>query len=276
MTLQTDVAAHYGRDELLARLDAALRQLGKDPTRLTIDDLAPIDEFHARGREATVEIAAALPAGITGEVLDIGSGIGGPARYLAARYGLEVAGIDLTPQCVATARELTRRCGLEDRVRFLEADATRMPFASGSFAAAVTVHAAMNIADKEALYGETARVLVPGAAFVIYDILQGPGGEVAYPTPWSMDGRTSFLVDPPALCRLLADAGFEVLEIRDRTAESIEWFEAMAARAAAAGGPPPVGLHLLFGPVFAEMRDNLLRNLREARIAPTLIRAVRR
>jgi ubiquinone/menaquinone biosynthesis C-methylase UbiE len=276
MTLQTEVAAHYGRGELLAQLDAALRKLGQDPGRLTVDDLAPIDEFHTRGRDATRELAAALPAGMEGEVLDIGSGLGGPARYLAAEHGLKVAGIDLTPEYVAIARELTRRCGLEHRVRFLEADATRMPFASASFAAAYTQHVAMNIADKPALYAETARVLQPGATFVIYDILQGPGGEVVYPTPWSVDGRTSFLVDPASLRGLLADAGFEVLETRDRTSESTAWFEAMAARAAAAGGPPPVGLHLLFGPIFAQMRDNLLRNLREARIAPTLIRARRR
>lgn len=275
MTLQTEVAAHYGRGELLTRLDAALRRLAKGPDRLTVDDLAPIDEFHTRGREATVELAAALPAGIDGEVLDIGSGLGGPARYLAAHRGLRVAGIDLTPEYVAIARELARRCGLEGRVRFLEADATKMPFASSSFAAAYTQHAAMNIENKQALYAETARVLQPGAAFVIYDILQGPGGTPAYPTPWSMDGRTSFLVDLPTLEGLLADAGFEVLETRDRTAESAAWFEAMAARAAAQGGPPPVGLHLLFGPVFAEMRDNLILNLRERRVAPTLIRAVR-
>jgi SAM-dependent methyltransferase len=275
MTLQTDVAAHYGRDDLLSYLDDALRRLGKEPGGVTVDDLAPVDEFHTRGREATEELAAALPAGIAGEVLDIGSGLGGPARFLAATLGLKIAGIDLTAQYVAIARELARRCGLDDRVRFLEADATRLPFASGSFAAAYTQHAAMNIRDKEALYAETARVLEPGAPFVIYDILQGPGGEPVYPVPWSMDGTTSFLVDLAALRSLLAGAGFEVLETRDRTPESIVWFEAMAARAAARSGPPPVGLHLLFGPVFAQMRDNLLLNMREARIAPTLVRTVR-
>jgi SAM-dependent methyltransferase len=274
MEHRSAVTAHYGRGDLLARLDEALRAAGKDPDHPTIDDLAPVDEFHTRGRAASEELAAALPASIDGEVLDVGSGLGGPARFLAARRGLKVVGIDLVPEYVAVAEALTRRCGLDDRVRFLEGDALALPFPDASFAAACTQHAAMNIEDKAGLYAGIARVLRSGGSFVLHDILQGPGGPVRYPVPWSRDGAVSFLVDLLALERLLAGAGFQVLERRDRRAESIAWFEAMAARAAA-GGPPPVGLHLLFGPLFAEMRQNLLVNLREERIVPTLVRAVR-
>jgi ubiquinone/menaquinone biosynthesis C-methylase UbiE len=273
MSVNEAVVAHYGRPDLLDRIDAALRQAGKDPQRPTIDDLAPIDEFHSRGREATKELAALLPEGIDTEVLDIGSGLGGPARFLAATRGLKVVGIDLTPTYVAMAQELTRRCGLADRARFLTADATDLPFSPASFAAAYTQHAAMNIENKEALYAGVARVLRPGATFIVYDILKGPGGPVRYPTPWSADGSTSFLVDLPTLEDLLEGAGFRILERHDRRVDSVEWFEARAA--AAASGPPPTGIHLLLGPLFAPAFANLVTNLRETRIVPTLIRAVR-
>lgn len=275
MSLQTAVVAHYSRSDLLARLDAALRQAGKDPQRPAIDDLAPVDEFHSRGREATKDVVALLPEAIDTEVLDIGSGLGGPARFLAATRGFKVVGIDLTPDYVAVAEELTRRCGLADRVRFLTADATDLPFPDASFAAAFTQHVAMNIEDKAALYGEAARVLRPGAVLVIHDILKGPGGAVRYPTPWSADGRTSFLVSLDELCQHLEQAGFVLEEAHDRREISIAWFEARAA-AAAQGGPPPTGIHLLLGPMFKEAFANLVASLRDAGAVPTLLRATRR
>jgi len=272
MALNAAVVAHYGRGDLLARIEAGLRAAGKDPAHPTIDDLAPIDEFHARGREATVELAELLPSSVETEVLDVGSGLGGPARFLAATRGLRVVGIDLTPDYVTVATELSRRCGLADRVRFLTGDATDLPFPPASFAAAYTQHVAMNIADKPALYASVARVLRPGAAFVIYDILRGSGGEAVYPTPWSEDGSTSFLVDLAAMCHLLTRSGFTVEEHRERGAESLAWFE---ARAKLAGGPPPTGIHLLLGPLFEPAFKNLVANLRSGSIVPTFVRAVR-
>jgi hypothetical protein len=131
----------------------------------------------------------------------------------------------------------------------------------------------MNIADKPALYAEIVRVLRPGAAFVIYDILKGPGGPVRYPTPWSSDGSTSFLVDLDTLVAQLERAGFRVEEHHDRREASIAWFE---ARLNPGGAAPPLGVHLLLGEHFKEAFANLLANLREASVVPTLIRATRR
>jgi ubiquinone/menaquinone biosynthesis C-methylase UbiE len=273
MSLQQAVVAHYGRGDLLARIEDGLRAAGKDPRHPTIDDLAPMDEFHARGREATAELAELLPPEVDTEVLDLGSGLGGPARFLAATRGLRVVGIDLTPEYVDVANELSRRCGLADRARFVAGDATDLPFPPASFAAAYTQHVAMNIEDKDALYAGVARVLRPGGAFVIYDILRGPGGQVAYPTPWSADGSTSFLVDLPALRDLLERHGFAIAEVRERGAESVAWFE---ARAKAAAGLPPTGIHLLLGPLFEPAFKNLIANLLGGSVVPTFVRAVRR
>lgn len=276
MSLSEAVVAHYGRGDLLARIEAALRATGKDPMALTVDDLAGVDEFHARGREATVELADLLPATLDTELLDIGSGLGGPARFIAASRHHRVVGVDLTPAYVDVANELTRRCGLDAQARFLIGNALSLPFEDAGFAAAYTQHVAMNIADKAGLYREIARVLRPGATFVIYDILQGPGGAVRYPMPWSADGTTSFMVDRPTLERHLAEAGFAVEDHRERREESLAWFETRIAAAAAAGGPPPVSVRLLLGPVFAEAFANLVVNLREERVVPTFLRAVRR
>lgn len=269
MSVQAAIVAHYSRDDLIARIDSVLAGQGKDPARLTIDDLAPVDEFHSRGRAATEELAACLPAG-TGEVLDVGSGLGGPARYLAAKFGRRVAGIDLTPAYVATAQELTRRCGLDDRVRFMVGDALELPFPDGGFEAACTQHVAMNIADKASLYAGIARVLRPGATFVIHDILAGSGGSPRYPTPWSADGTTSFLVAAPALADLLAAAGFKVEEMRDRRAATVAWFEARQAK-----GDQPLGIQLLLGDRAKEALANLLDGLRAGAFVPTLVHARR-
>ena len=276
MSLSDAVVAHYGRGDLLSRIEAALRESGKDPERPTIDDLAGVDEFHSRGREATLELADLLPAALDSELLDIGSGIGGPARFLAATRGYRVAGVDLTPEYVDVANELTRRCGLDDRVRFLVADALALQFADASFAAAYTQHVAMNIADKAGLYRELARVLRPGATLVVYDILQGPGGPVRYPAPWSADGSTSFLLDRIELARHLDQAGFTVAEVRDRREESLAWFEARVTAAKAGGAPPPLSVRLLLGPDFAQAFATLFVDLREQRAIPTFVRAVRR
>ncbi|MFO1047932.1 MAG: class I SAM-dependent methyltransferase [Geminicoccaceae bacterium] len=276
MSLTDAVVAHYGRGDLLARIEAALRESGKDPELPTIDDLAGVDEFHSRGREATRELADLLPSALDTELLDVGSGIGGPARFLAATRGYRVAGVDLTPEYVEVANELARRCGLADRVRFLAGDALALPFADASFAAAYTQHVAMNIADKAGLYRELARVLRPGATLVIHDILQGSGGPLRYPAPWSADGSTSFLLDRAGLERHLDQAGFAVAEVQERRQESVAWFEARMAATRAGGGPSPLSVRLLLGPVFAEAFDNLIADLREQRAIPTFVRAMRR
>lgn len=274
MALTSKIVAHYGRGDLLERIEEALQATGKDPRAPTVDDLAGVDEFHARGREATIELVDLLPATLDTELLDIGSGLGGPARFIAATRGHRVVGIDLTPEYVDVANELTRRCGLDARARFLVGNALSLPFDEASFAAAYTQHVAMNIEDKAGLYREIARVLRPGATLVIYDILQGPGGAVRYPMPWSLDGTTSFMLDRRSLERHLAEAGFAVEDHRERREESLAWFEARIA--AVAGGPPPVSVRLLLGPVFAEAFANLVVNLREQRVVPTFLRAVRR
>lgn len=264
------VATHYaGGTEadgaaLAARIAKALAKAGKDIDELVPDDLATVDEFHIRGRKATLEIASALGVEAGAHLLDIGSGLGGPARTLAQARGCRVTGIDLTPAFCEAAAILSGWVGLADRVTFRQGDATRLPFADAAFDAAMTLHVAMNIAAKDRMYAEARRVLKPGARFVAYDVLQGEGGAVAFPVPWAREAAISHLATPEEMRGLLSGAGFEILAVKDSTEESQAWFEAMAARLAEAA--PPVTFRSFLGDDFPAMTRNQVTNLRERRI----------
>ncbi len=187
MSVETRVSSHYAHGDLLNAIDAALAKAGRNPAAPTLEDLAPIDEFHVRGREATKELGAGLGLREDHLVLDVGSGLGGPSRQLAMTYRCRITGIDLTEEYCRVATELASRVGLSDRVRYRQGSALAMPFPDASFDIAYTQHVAMNIADKAGLYREIARVLEPRGKLGIYDLLQGQGGPVHFPVPWAHD-----------------------------------------------------------------------------------------
>lgn len=259
------VAGHYADEVDLAQLiAAALVRAGKDLTKLSPADLAAVDEFHVRGRAATLELAGTLDLQPGARVLDIGSGLGGPARTIAAAHGCHVTGIDLTAAFCLAATTLSSWVGLSERVDFRQADATALPFADASFDAALTIHVAMNVAAKDRLYAEAHRVLKPGGRFAVYDVLQGDGGDVLYPVPWAREPAISHLATPETMPRLLAAAGFTVLDSWDSSEAALHWFEAMAERAARAA--PAVTFQAFLGNDFPTMIQNQRRNLEERRI----------
>jgi ubiquinone/menaquinone biosynthesis C-methylase UbiE len=250
---------------LASTIAESLRSAGKDIRRLTTADLAAGDEFHIRGRKATLELAQSLDLTANSYVLDIGSGLGGPARTLAETYGCRVTGIDLTQAFCDAAATLSGWVGLGDRVTFQQGDATSLPFADAHFDAAMSIHVAMNIASKDKMYAETRRVLKRGSRFGVYDILQGEGGEVLFPVPWAREPSISHLVTSDAMQSLLTGAGFKIVDVQDSTAESQHWFEAMTARIAQ-GAAPVLTFRAFLGKDFPEMARNQVNNLRDRRI----------
>jgi len=259
------VQAHYTRSGLGELILDALARAGKDLSRLTPEDLAPIDEFHIRGRAATLELARAAKVDGTKRVLDVGSGVGGTSRCLASEFGCRVTGIDLTEAYCSAAAMLTDRTGLAGLVDFRQGDATNLPFPDASFDIVWSEHAAMNIRDKPRLYGEMHRVLKPGGTLAIYDVLAGPSGAVRFPVPWARTPDASFLATPDELRSLLEGAGFHIESWVDTTDVARTWFVALAEKIRK-GGVGPLGFQVLMGPDFPDMAQNQRRNLEEGRI----------
>lgn len=270
MDLERRVAAHYGREDLVTSILDALARGGTDTALLRTRDLEPIDEFHIGGAQATAELARRLDLADHHRVLDVGSGLGGPSRHIAERYGCRVEGLDLTEAYCECAEELARRTGLDQAVRYRQGSALAMPFSDGSFDRAITQHVAMNIADKATFYEELRRVLRPRGLLGIYDVLAGPGGDIHFPVPWARDASESFLASPEEMETLLDDAGFEIIAWRDRSEDGLQWFQRLRERMAQ-DGPPAIGFSLLLGDGFRDMAANQVRNLAERRILPTEI-----
>jgi SAM-dependent methyltransferase len=192
---------YSGPGGLVEAIGSALDAAGLNRATLRPADLAPVDEFHIRGRAASLEIVEALGLTAHSHVLDLGSGLGGPARTLTELTGCTVTGIDLTPEFCEVVTALSEWTGLSSRTRFLVGDATATGLPDAAMDAALTVHVAMNISDKPALYAEAFRVLRPGGRFVVYDVLKGEGGDIRYPVPWAHDSSTSFLATPEDMRR---------------------------------------------------------------------------
>jgi SAM-dependent methyltransferase len=269
ITLEQRVAQHYTKVALTDQILGALKAAGKDLERLTTLDLSPVDEFHTGGREATAAIAAQLGVLPGMRVLDIGSGIGGAARFVAEQHDCHVTGIDLTEEYVRTATTLTKLVGLADRVDFRHVSALAMPFASETFDAAYMQHVGMNIADKDALFAEARRVLKRGAAFVVYDVMVTGKGAPSFPVPCATTADLAFMATAGAYRRALEAAGFAVLHERDHREAACAFFRQEASAAGGRGGPTTLGIHLLFRDDPQDILRNVVDMFDRAILTPT-------
>jgi SAM-dependent methyltransferase len=276
MSADSDISEHYSRGNLLERLNVALAEDGVDPDFPQIETLAPYDQFHGRGLEATKEIADLLDIAVTDHILDIGSGIGGPTRYMAHRFGCRVTGIDLTAEFCEVARHLTQLLGLQGRVKFELGDALAMPFAGGTFDGAYSMNVSMNIADKAGLYREIHRVLRPGAWLMLSEIAKGTGEDLAYPTPWADSARTSFLSTPEETLRGLEEVGFEVVESRNTLEQALAFGARSRAMVGRGEKPPHRAIQLIHGAIAPQAMANSARGMFEARIVPIEIMSRKR
>ena len=266
MTVALAVEAQYSRGDLRSRIENALRAAGKNPGRLSLDDLAPLDEFHLLGRSATRALADL--AGITphDRILDIGAGIGGPARLLAHSYGSQITTVDLTAEYCAIAEWLNNATGLSDRITVVHADALDLPFADASFDVVWSQHAQMNVADKQRLYSEARRVLKDGGRLALWDALAGPIQPTHFPVPWADTADLSFLATSDELRTLLEAAGFKVAAWSDLTEQAAQFLRTAVQflHSVASSPASPLGLQV-YVPDFPTRAANLLANLEQSR-----------
>lgn len=262
------VEHHYTQGGLIRAITDGLVALGKTPRSVTVDDLASVDEFHIGGRQATEELMKQLALSKGAHVLDVGSGLGGAARFVGSRYGCRVTGIDLTAEYALAARVLSEWTGLGERLTFHHGSALATPFAEAQFDAAYMLHVGMNVFDKRALFGEVARVLKAGGTFGIYDVMKTGAAAVTFPVPWAATPDIDAVAVPEAYRAALRASEFEILAERNRREFAIEFFRALRARMAQTGGPPPLGLHLVMGPDAAIKIGNMIANIEAGSIAP--------
>lgn len=264
------VKDHYASEGIAARILAALRAA---EAPVTPDALAPLDHFHGRGLKATREMAALLDPRPGERVLDIGGGIGGPARWLAARFGCHVTSVDLTPEFCRAAEALNAATGLSELVRVVEGGAADLPFGAGEFDRAYSENVAMNVPDKVRFYSEALRVLRLGGLFYTSHYGAGPRGEPDYPLPWAAGPATSFLTAPEETREQILAAGFEVVVFRDKTEEVMPDLRENRRRLEAQG-LPPLGLQTLMGERIRDLQINVARSAEDGRL--TVIEALLR
>lgn len=270
------IAGHYATSGLLARLEAALRADGADPAHPTIEALAPYDQFHGRGLEATEDMAALVAVKPTDHLLDVGSGLGGPARWFSTRFGCRVTGIDLTPEFCAIAEHLTRLMALDARVRFQVANALEMPLKDGTFDGAYSMFVSMNIADKAQLYREIHRVLKPGGWLVLSEIARGDDGDVRYPTPWAATAAQSFLATIEDTRKGLQGAGFEVERVRNDLQRVLEFGARSRAMVERGEKPPYRANALVHGEAAAATLANVAHGYKNGSLVPIEVVARKR
>lgn len=265
------VEPHYCESLALAdTIGDNLKALGKDLKCLNTRDLSALDEFHIRGRKATLEVADAMSLTALSRVLDIGSGLGGLARTLAETYDCHVTGIDLTTAFCDAANTLSNWVGLQEKTNFILGNATDLPFSDNQFDAAMTLHVGMNIENKDEMYAQAHRVLRPGGKFVMYDVLQDEGGKLHFPVPWAREPMISHLATIEEMRSLLTGAGFQIIEVVNNSDECRSWYKARSNQITKSGSVG-VSQQIFLGDDFPKMARNMIRNLSENRVQVTKI-----
>jgi SAM-dependent methyltransferase len=261
------IAEHWGRGDVYGLIVSALEKAGKPLEGLTVEDLAPVDHYHARGFPATVELADRLPIRPGDHILDIGCGVGGPARYIAQRFGCRVSGLDITEPYVQAANKLTALLRMEGQVQVLLGDGQKLPYGDACFDGAYALHVTMNVADRPRFFAEAWRVLRPGAFFALTEHGLGPQANPHHPVPWSEDGSGAYLVTPQQTQALLQGAGFTGIDVEEAGAKYLAGYK-RAVQLAERGQLPPLGVHLLMGENAVLKMSNAGRNIEEGRTRP--------
>lgn len=266
MTNEAAINQHYGEDILEDRVASLLKSEGLNRYDLAWEELSRFDQFHTGGLEATEKLADLLSIEPGSELLDVGSGLGGPARYLATTTGANVTGIDMNSAYIRIATDFSARSGLSGKTTFVEGNALRMPFSDESFDVVWTQHTAMNISDRDALYREFRRVLKPTGCLACQDIVLGTGEPLEFPFPWAATPDMNNIVSIHDMNLALQAAGFREVEWHDVTEDAKAFVVAQRAQQNNGNQTQPANLVALIGPQFAPLIQNAGRHFMDGRL----------
>lgn len=256
------IHGYYSPNNLYDKIVDGLNTLGTDLSKVTLDDLQPVDEFHIRGDTATKELIALAEFTADMHILDVGCGIGGSTRRLSHETGCRVTGIDLSGEYIDAAQRLTRLLNMQERVSFHACNALELPFEDNSFDGVWSLQMNMNVDDKQAWLNETFRVLKPGGRAIFYEVCAHKNTHTHFPVPWAQDSSMSFLVSPESFREIIESAGFEIALWNDKTALAQAAF-ANAREPVGEPNLPVLGVYLLVGSDIQTKAYNLRRNLDE-------------
>jgi len=267
MTDAKAISDHWGTGDVYARIMEAMQAASLSPDTVTVEQLAPVDHFHARGLPATVELADVLPIEARHHIIDVGCGVGGPARYFAKRFGCRVSGVDITAPFVEAANKLTALLKMESLVEVKLGDGQQLPFADAVFDGGYAQHVTMNVAERARFFAEAFRVLRSGGFFALTEHGLGRHGDPHYPVPWSEDGSGSHLVTPADTTAYLNEAGFVDVKVEETGAKYLAGYR-RAMELAAQGALPAFGIQILMGQTAPAKTKNAARNIEEGRTRP--------
>lgn len=260
------IHSYYSPNDLYNKIIEGLNKIGKDLSKLTLDDLQPVDEFHIRGDVATKELIALSNFTADMHIIDVGCGVGGSTRRLSDESGCRVTGIDLSDEYIDVAERLTRLLNLQDRVKFHAASALELPFDDNSFDGAWSIQMNMNVEDKLGWLQEMYRVLKPGGRAILYEVCGNNNSPVYFPVPWAQDSSMSFLVPPDLYRDVITSAGFNIEVWNDKTHLAQKAFADMT-EPVGEQNLPVLGVHLLVGNDIKTKAYNLHRNLDDERVS---------
>jgi ubiquinone/menaquinone biosynthesis C-methylase UbiE len=260
------IHSYYSPNNLYNKIVEGLNNLGKDLSKVTLDDLQPVDEFHIRGDIATKELIKLANFTPDMHILDLGCGVGGSTRRLSDETGCHVTGIDLSDEYIDAAERLTQLLNMQDRVNFNACSALDLPFDDNTFDGAWSIQMNMNVEDKLGWLNEMSRVLKPGARAVLYEVCGNKNTPLHFPVPWAQDSSMSFLIRQQSFRDLIASTGLKIEVWNDKTNLAQKAFARMIEPK---GEPalPELGLHLLIGDDIKTKAYNMRRNLDQERIS---------